>query len=275
MAVQLQATSRESLAAARQRLEARTDAPGTDAAGLGVDLFAVARLLHGQRPLRRLLGEGSTPAPSRIELLDRVLGGRLRPASLEVARELVGARWSQSLDLVDVVELLARDATLAVAEAEGSLDDVEDELFRFGRILDRELELAELLADTGRPEAGRLALLDGVLAGRVSPVTSTLLHESVRLPRGRHLDVLAEQLAELAAARRQRSVARVTTPVALAPPQEERLLATLGRLYGRPMSLQIELDPSLLGGLVVQVGGEVIDGSVAGKLATARRVLPS
>ena len=85
---------------------------------------------------------------------------------------------------------------------------------------------------------------------------------------------MAEELAELAAARRQRSIARVTTPVPLTPEQETRLRDTLGRLYGRPMSLQVELDETLLGGLVVRVGGEVIDGSVAGRLEAARRQLP-
>jgi F-type H+-transporting ATPase subunit delta len=86
---------------------------------------------------------------------------------------------------------------------------------------------------------------------------------------------VSEELAELAAARRDRSVARVATPVALSPEQEQKLTDSLTRLYGRRISLQIELDPSLLGGLVVQVGGEVIDGSVASKLAAARRSLPS
>jgi F-type H+-transporting ATPase subunit delta len=94
------------------------------------------------------------------------------------------------------------------------------------------------------------------------------------MPRGQHLDVVAEELAELAAARRQRTVARVTTPVRLTPEQEDRLRDTLTRIYGRPMSLQVELDEALLGGLVVRVGGEVIDGSVAGRLEAARRSLP-
>ena len=86
---------------------------------------------------------------------------------------------------------------------------------------------------------------------------------------------MAEELAELAAARRQRSIARILTPVRLTSQKEDRLRETLTRLHGRPISLQIELDEALLGGLVVRVGGEVIDGSVAGRLAAARRSLPS
>ena len=73
--------------------------------------------------------------------------------------------------------------------------------------------------------------------------------------------------------RRGQSVARVTSAVALAPAQEQRLTEVLGRLYGRAIGLQVTVDPSVLGGLVVQVGDEVIDGSIAHRLEAARRRL--
>jgi F-type H+-transporting ATPase subunit delta len=114
-----------------------------------------------------------------------------------------------------------------------------------------------------------------VLGDKVRPVTKTLLEQTVRSPRGRALDRAAEELSELAAARRDRYVAHVATPVALTPAQEQRLSETLSRLYGRRMSLQIEQDPALLGGLVVRVGDEVIDGSLASRLNAAKRALPS
>ena len=276
MVAVLQASSRESLAAAGADLDAHVD--GASAAGLrqlGDELFAVTRLVATQAPLRRHLADPAVAPEARAGLLRQVLGTQVGPRALEVASGLVSARWSASPDLVEALEVLARRAVLGMAEKEGSLDDVEDELFRFGRILDREPQLATLLADTAQPEDGRVALLRSVLGGRASAVTATLLEQTVRLPRGRHLDLAAEELAELAAARRQRYVARVRTAVALTPAQEERLTASLTRLYGRPMSLQVELDEALLGGLVVEVGGEVIDGSVAGRLAAAQRHLPS
>ena len=275
MAEVLQAASRESMASATARLDAYVDtAQAADLQRLGDELFAVTRLLVEQRSLRRLLADPSSPEEARTGLVDRLLGQQLAAPTLDVARGLVAARWSRPGDLVSAFEALARQALLAVAEKDGSLDDVEDELFRFGRVVDREPQLGSLLGDITSPAEGRVALLDRLVEGKVSPVTAALLRQSVRLPRDRHLDVVSEELAELAAARRDRSVARVTTPVALSPQQEQKLTDSLTRLYGRPMSLQIELDPSLLGGLVVQVGGEVIDGSVASKLAAARRALP-
>jgi len=190
-------------------------------------------------------------------------------------------------------------AAFGVAEKDGSLDRFEDELFRFGRILDREPELSRLPSDTATPVDKRVALLREVLTdhdrgvvdglvdrvrsalggddpvSKVAPVTATLLEQVVRNPRSRNLDVAAEELSELAAARRDRYVAHVRTPVRMTGEQEQRLTDSLTRLYGRPISLQVELDPDLLGGLVVRVGGELIDGSVAGRLAAARRALPS
>ena len=113
----------------------------------------------------------------------------------------------------------------------------------------------------------RVQLLDRVLGGsgeqRVSPVTRTLLEQTVRTPRGRRLDTEAEELAELAAARRDRYVAHVSTPVALSSQQEQRLSESLGRLYGRKLS-----------GVVVRIGGEIIDGSLSSRLQAAKRTLP-
>lgn len=276
MASVLQPASRDALAALTGRLDTYVDgASARDLTTTADELFAVARFLDGERAIQRLLGDPASPEDARADLVRRLFGSQLSEATVDLVSELARRRWSKTRDVVTAAETLARQATIAVAEKTGSLDEVEDQLFRFGRILGREPRLNSLLADTATPVQGRVELLDGVLGDRVYPVTATLLRESVRLPRGRHLDVVAEELAELAAARRDRSVAKVRTPVALTPDQESGLANTLGRIYGRKISLQVELDRDLLGGLVVQVGGEVIDGSVAGRLAAARRSLPS
>jgi F-type H+-transporting ATPase subunit delta len=275
MAFSLQAASRESLADLNARLDVFIDQVGSaELEALGEELFAVTRLLAGQPALRRRLADPAVPETARTGLAEQLLGGKVARPTLEAVAAAVAARWSRSMDLVTALEDLARNAVLGSAEKTGRLDEVEDELFRFGRILDREPRLAGLLAETDTPVEGRLALLDRLLQGKVAGVTATLLRESVRLPRSRHLDAVAEELAELAAARRNRSIARVATPVRLTPEQEQRLTDSLSRLYGRPMSLQIELDEALLGGLVVRVADEVIDGSVAGRLEAARRHLP-
>jgi F-type H+-transporting ATPase subunit delta len=276
MALLLSSTSRESLSAAGGRLDSLVDSSsGADLARIGDDLFAVLALLTTETALRRHLADPAIPEVSRTGLADRLLQGKIGRAALDVISDLVSARWSRAIDLVEALETLARRAVLGVAEKDGSLDDVEDQLFRFGRILDREPQLGSLLADQGGTGDQRVGLLRRVLHGRVSTVTATLLEQTVRIPRGRSLDRAAEELAELAAARRDRYVAHVRSAVRLSDAQENRLTESLTRLYGRPISLQVELDPDLLGGLVVKVGGELIDGSVSTRIATARRTLPS
>jgi len=276
MASLLQSASREALAAATARLDEHIDATGAaDLERLADDLFAVVGLLNREHALRRALADPATPSGARGALADRLFDGKIGRPALDVVSDVVKSRWSRAGDLLEGLESLARAAAFGVAEKDGSLDRVEDELFRFGRILDREPELSRLLSDTATPVDKRVGLLRDVLGGKVTPVTATLLEQAVRNPRSRNLHIAAEELSELAAARRDRYVAHVRTPVRMTGEQEQRLTDSLTRLYGRPISLQVELDPDLLGGLVVRVGGELIDGSVAGRVATARRTLPS
>jgi F-type H+-transporting ATPase subunit delta len=272
----MQAASRESLAAANDRLGPVLDAADTDGLRtLGDELFAVLEVLVTERVLRRHLSDPSAPAEARKSLADRVFAGKVSDTALDVLNGLFTSRWSTSNELLDAIEMLSRRATLAIAERDGSLEDVEDELFRFGRILESEARLRMLLADDTTPIDGRLALLDRLIEDKVSPVTRRLLEQAVRVPRGASLELLVGRLAELAAGQRNRSVAHVTAAAPLTDAQERRLAQVLGTIFGRPVSVQVELDPDVLGGLVIRVGDEVIDGSVAARLAKARQDLPS
>ncbi|MGH3921277.1 MAG: F0F1 ATP synthase subunit delta, partial [Pseudonocardiaceae bacterium] len=113
--------------------------------------------------------------------------------------------------------------------------------------------------------------LDTVLADRVRPVTRRLLEQAVRAPQRRRIDEIVDMLVDRAAARRERSVAHVSVAGPLSTQQEERLLEVLNRIYRRPISLKVDLNPALLGGLVIRVGDEVIDGSVVARLDKARQ----
>jgi F-type H+-transporting ATPase subunit delta len=272
----MQAASRESLAAASEQFAALVS--GTDVDGLralGDELFAVLELLYAERVLRRHLADPSAPSQARRELAGRVFTGKVGAATLGLVESLAASRWSVSADLLDALELLSRRSLLTIAEREGGIEDVEDELFRFSRILAGEPRLATLLADRTTAVDGRLALLDGLVAGKVTDVTRVLLGQAVRLPRDASLELLVGRMAELAAAQRDRSVAHVTAAAPLTDTQERRLAQVLSTIFGRPVSVQVELDPDVLGGLVIRVGDEVIDGSVAARLAKARQDLPS
>jgi F-type H+-transporting ATPase subunit delta len=268
------AASRASLRAAQQRLDAYLGKlKPAELEQLADDLLAVVDLLDAQPVLRRLLTDPGAEPEQRVALAERLLSGKLGAGALEQVRALVTARWSRPGDLPDALELLAFQAYLAVAERAGDLDDVQDELFRFSRILAGQPELHRRLADTRAPVEVRVGLLDRLVEGKVQPTSRRLLERVVAAPRGLQLELALEGLVDLAAQRRERYVAYVRTPAPLTDEQEARLAATLRRIYQRPMDVVVDLAPELIGGLVIRVNDEVIDGSVAHRLDMARRLL--
>ncbi|MGY2084629.1 F0F1 ATP synthase subunit delta [Blastococcus sp. SYSU DS0539] len=288
----MDASSRAALAAARERLDELTHDPtgflgkardrltgqarataAEDQLALAEELFAVARLLEGQPSLRRALSDPSGKPEERAALAQRLFASRLSPVALDVLEVSVRQRWSRPFDLVEAATSLATEAALDAADARGELDGVEDDLFRFGRIVAGDRELSRILSDRSAPAAGKSALLDQLLSGRVSPVTELLLRNVLTTSHVGTAGAALERLSDVASRRRGQSVARVTTAVPLTPAQEQRLADVLGRLYGRTIGLQVTVDPTVLGGLLVQVGDEVIDGSIAHRLEAARRQL--
>jgi F-type H+-transporting ATPase subunit delta len=230
-------------------------------------------LLNGQLTLRRALSDPAGRPEDRAALAQRLFGSKLSGTALDLVETVARQRWSHPIDLVDAFITLATEASLDAADVRGELDSVEDELFRFGRIVGGDRELARILSDRTAPAAGTNALLDQLLSGRVSPVTEQLLRNILTGPHVGHAENAIERLSDVASRRRGQSVARVTSAVALTETQEQQLAEVLRRLYGRTVGLQVTVDPSVLGGLIVQVGDEVIDGSIAHRLEAAERRL--
>ena len=260
----MHATSRDALAAVREQV-----APES-AAEVGTELFSVVTLLDSERGLRRTLADGSTDPESRAGLVGRLFAGKVSDATVEVLTVAVRQQWSSARDLVDSLELLGREALLRAAERDGQLDAVEDELFRLGRIVAASPSLERTLADRTAAPGRRTTLVDRLLAGKVTETTSALVRQVVERLREEPADAF-DALSTLAARQREQSVAHVRSAVELSQAQLERLTRTLSTTYGRTVTVHVEVDRSLTGGLVVQVGDEVIDGSVAGRLDALRR----
>lgn len=267
--------SREALAAARERLDALTDSTSVDAARLADELAAVTALLHREVSLRRVLTDPAQSGEAKAELVGRILGGQVGTTTVDLVSGLVRSRWSQPRDLVDALEQLADIADLTAAQQSATLDDVEDELFRFGRIVASNTGLRSALTDRAASGQAKGELLRSLLGGRAKATTERLVTRLVTAPRGRSLEGGLESLSKLAAERRDRMVAVVTSAVPLSDPQKRRLGAALTKLYGRPMHLNLDVDPGVLGGIRVQVGDEVINGSIADRLEDAGRRLAS
>jgi ATP synthase F0 subunit b len=274
----LRAASREAL----NRLVMRFDevTAGLDESqltSLAQELAAVTKLLTREMILTRHLADPSdNPAP-KVRMVESLLRGQVGDPALEIVKVAVSGRWSSAANLLDAIEHAARLALLVRAERAGDADEVEEQLFWFGRILDAEPQLSTLLSDYARPAEGRVQLLKNVL-GRsqgVNPATYALLSQTVELLRGNHrADEEVAALAQQAVARRGEVVAHATAAAPLTDAQRDRLGRLLSRIYGRPVSVQLQIDPRLLGGLMISVGDEVVDGALSSRLAAARNHLP-
>jgi len=270
----IRAASRHAMADLRGHLdEVTARMSAADLATLAGELYDVATLLIREPRLRRTIGDPSTRPESRAEFIGGVLEGEVGPRSRDVVQAAVSQRWSSPWDLTDGLDLAGDECLLHAAETDGELDEVEDELFRFERILDAQSQLMTLLDEVSVSAERRVALLRDVLGGKVHDVTEALLEHAVSSPRRRSVQFAIADLLAAAAARRDRSIARVSSAAPLTSAQESRLAAVLSDLYGRPIEVRTSIEPAVQGGLAIRVGDEVIDGTVASRFAAARAAL--
>lgn len=300
----MQGASRESLAAARERLDTLLGSPAVEVAdiaeravrwvaqylpqlverievvlpvtgplGIGGELFAVTDLLDSQPSLRAALTDPSRRGDDKAALVTGLLSGKVSDPVVEYVAGTVRSRWSATGDLGDALDRLGVEAVLASAERHGRLDGVEDDVFRFTRIAEAEPELRAALTDRALPPEQKTALLSRLLDGRVSVEAARLLVRSVVDPRGRSLEKALRDVSEAAAARRQRLVATVTAATPLTEQQRTRLAAALAAQFGHEVHLNVVIDPDVVGGLRVALGDEVIDGTISTRLDEATRRL--
>ncbi|HEY2574720.1 MAG TPA: F0F1 ATP synthase subunit delta [Streptosporangiaceae bacterium] len=270
----MRGASRASLAQASEQLSAVATSKAT-ADTVGDELFAVVRLLDSEHGLRRALTDPARQAEAKAGLARSLLDGRVSAQTLDLVAGLASARWSAARDLADAAEELAVKAVVIAAEQAGNLDDLEDDLFRFGRVTMGQPELYSALTNPYLPGERKQGLLNALLDGKVSAEAERLITQAALEPRGRSLEANLDSYANAAAERRQRLVAVVRVASALSREQQDRLAAALAAIYGHDVFLNIVLDPHVVGGMSVQVGDEFIDASVASRLAAVRRKLAS
>ncbi|BBY25222.1 F0F1 ATP synthase subunit B/delta [Mycobacterium stomatepiae] len=274
----LRSSSREALANLSDRFTAI--AKDLDNAGLTTvsgELVSVGQLLGREAVVTRYLTVPAEDASPRVRLIERLVSGKVGDATLEVLRSAVSERWSANADLVAAIEHVSRQALLEVAERDGKVDEVEDQLFRFSRVLDVQPRLAILLGDYVVPAEQRVALLRKVLdgaSGQVNPIVVSLLTQTIELLSGQSAEEAIQFLAEVAVARRGEVIASVSAAADLSDAQRTRLAEVLSRIYGHPVTVHLQVDAELLGGLLIAVADEVIDGTLSSRLAAAEAQVP-
>ncbi|MBA3528767.1 MAG: F0F1 ATP synthase subunit delta [Propionibacteriaceae bacterium] len=250
------------------RLLGNTSSP---AENLAADLFAVVDLLESAPTLRRALSDPGSPEAARRQLAHGVLDGKVSKPAANVVAEAAVVRWPGPRTFVAALERQGVRAELLTADADGQLEEVEDELFRFARLVQSNPGLRDALSDRSVALVHRQDLIGELLAGKASDSTLTLAKRAV-VARERTFDNTIEGYVTLAAALKNRLVATVRVAKPLTEEQIARMQEALSRQVGRPVYVQVVLDESVLGGVRVELGDEVIEGTVAAKLENARRL---
>lgn len=269
----MRGASRASFADLTERLAAADITSATVATRLADELFAVVGLLDTEHGLRRALSDPGKPAAGKAAVASALLHGKVTQRAESFVVAAAEARWAASVEMTDALEQLAVEVMVIAADAEGTLDDLEDELFRFGRVVAANPDLRAALADPAMPSEGKRELLRELLAGKVTPVSLRMITQVVTHPRGRSLSAALELCAGIAARRRQQLIAVVRSAVELTASQRRRLTEALAATYGHRIHLNVVQDPSVLGGISVQIGDELIDATTASRLAEVRRRL--
>ena len=268
----MKAASREAQTRVADQLDQlirKSSNPAASAAQIGTELFLIVDQLDADRSLRVAVADTSLEPRQREGIMSDVFAAKIAEPTKQILTATAAQEWSTPRDLRTGLVSLGRRALLRGAQEQGQLEQVEDELYQLSVLLESEKELTQLLSDRTATSAQKRGLLASVIYGKVTMFTEALALQVIGRPVTNAVDdlaALAEQVAEL----RGKAVARVVAAEELSSSQREALAAKLETIYGREMAVHAEVDPSLLGGMIIRVGDEEIDGSTRGKLTRLR-----
>ena len=194
-------------------------------------------------------------------------------ATLALLTSAVSLRWSNPAELADAAEQLAVEAEASAANISDSLDQVQSEIFSFSKIVLENQDLRQALSNTQDSVVRKQELLKSIFGSKFSTFSNALLSHSVEGRRSRSIEKTISAYSHAVTARRNRVNAHVRSSVALSDVQKKKLTDSLTKQIGQPVHLNIEIDPSVLGGVAIRFGDEVIDGTIVNRLAQASQAL--
>jgi len=273
MRIHLGGSSRQSLVAARAKLDAAVKGASSAAASeLSSHLFFAAEVFASNTSLRRAFTDSSRDDSSKVALVKDLFGSKISSSASDLLAAIAGLRWSAAGDLVTVIEQLAIEAEASAANVDGALDRLEAEFFQVSRVIAENFELRKALVGNGSVDAKRVLIAD-VLSKSASASTVKLAVALVTSLRGRSIEAaFADYLFGLAN-RRNRLIALVRVATDITDAQKTRLAAAIEKQVGQPISVNIQVDSSILGGVSVKFADELVDGSISNRLAGAGRAL--
>jgi len=261
--------SADAVAALTDELESGVAGDGV-AATVADDLFAAAGTLRSEAALRRFATDASIPAEAKSGLVGEVFAGKVHEVTQRLLVSAVARRWVAGRDLADALEHLG---VVAYVKAAGSeTERLADELFTFAQAVKDNPELRDALADPARAGADKRRLIENLLGAQALPVTVALAGQSIS---GSHrtVGVALTEYQKVVADVQSQGVATVRVARPLGDAELDRLASALTAQYGRPVHLNQLVDASVIGGIRVEIGDDVIDGTVSSRLDDARRRL--
>jgi F-type H+-transporting ATPase subunit delta len=257
-------------AEAEAQLTSELESAQDDSGKLGEELFGVAAVLRSEAALRRIATDSSIDASAKADLAGNVFGNALGEAALGLVKSAVQLRWTVSRDLADVIEQLGVLAAVRSAGDDGGR--ISDELFEVRRVIDETAGLRTALSDPARSASDKSGLLRSLFGGKLLPASLLLLEQAAAGAHGA-IDGALEGYQHTAASANGEKIATVTTARELSDGDRNRLAEALGAQYDTSIHLQVVVDPEVVGGLRVEIGDDVIDGTVSSRLEDAQRRL--
>ncbi len=273
MRIHLGGSSRQSLVIARGQLDAAVKGASASAASeLSSHLFFAAETFAANTSLRRAFTDSSRDGASKSALVKDLFGSKISASTSDLLASIASLRWSAAGDLVTVIEQLAIEAEASAANIDGHLDRLESEFFELSRLIADNFELRKALVGNGSVDA-KGVLISDLLSKSASGSTVKLAVALVTSLRGRSIEAaFADYLFGLAN-RRNRLIALVRVATEITDAQKTRLAAAIEKQVGQPISINIQVDPSIIGGVSVKFADDLVDGSISNRLAGAGRAL--
>lgn len=271
---ELTGSSKVSLAALRAALESALKGKSAgDCLALAADLAAARAALDSSSGLRRALTDPARSSQAKSDLVKDLFGKVVSPSALSLIQDAAALRWSAGSDLSDSLEVMTIETLAISSEAAGESEALEGEILAIVRSIAASSELRQALNDPKYSTDAKQKLIASLFKGAIANSTSKVMEMMVASLRGRNVERTLAHYSHVILARKERTVAHVKSAVALDAPRLDRLGSALEKVVGRKVRVDVEVDPLVMGGISVQIGDELIDGTVINRLLEASRSL--
>lgn len=252
------------------RRAAESTSANTPSTEIASELFEAVRVIDSSNQLVRLLSDPGRDEDLKADVVRRLFGGRVSEAALEVLLEASRCTWSEQNHLLEGIEFAGVSLVLDEARGRGTAHTVEEELFQVARLVEDTPELSEAFDSKRDDVPARVGITERLLGGKVDEATVSLAAQAVSFEPEAKVPARLLEFANFASAERDRRSGVVTSAIALSPEQQERLTRILSARYGGELSLNYEIDPSVIGGLRITIGDDLYDATIFGRVRDAR-----